>query len=402
MSRGAFSGHPLAEPQLEPETFESLADLFLGEDLDRDDAPRTIERRAVIVGHLPVAAAAWVSQHARDLARASGGAVAVVTRAAGHVTLDLIGSERQELRSDLGEAVRAAIESGVRAWLVRTDAVGEIELAEHPAIDGFAVLTGADEIATVGAYRAIKGLLAGPLGQDGEHPNIHLAIMGADEQSGRPAAERLRRAVESFLQTGLASVGITQRIDSAPSSRLFDGPSELDVGGLLEMLPSEVQPARQAAAPLRIAHGDQPVASRIGPVAAISEPRGRIHAPALPDTLAPLLGLVPIEPRCPYADEVEIAVDAEGRAHVIVHAEGPAHSLAGALESVEIARAWLGAHLTLLSAATGGKVRATPPLDPATHIVVDHAGGARRLLDGAARVYVLARGRAETLCISLN
>lgn len=402
MSRGAFSGHPLAEPQLEPETFETLADLFLGEDADRDDRPRIIERRAVVVGHLPVAASAWVSQHARDLSRAHGGPVGVVTRAAGHVTLDLIGGERLEPRPDLGEAVRAALDAGVRIWLVRTDAVGEIELAEHQGIDGIVVLTGADEVATVGAYRAIKGLLAGPLGHDAEHRGIHLAIMGADEQSGRPAAERLRRAVESFLQTGLASVGITHRIDSAPSSRLFDGPSELDVNGLLCALPSEFHPPRPAAAPLRIAHEDQPVASRIGPVVVHAEPRGRVQAAVQPDAMASLLGLSPIEPRCPYADEVEIAVDAEGRAHVIVHAEGPAHSLAGALESVEIARAWLGAHLPLLSAATGGRVRATPPLDPATHIVVDHAGGARRLLDGAARVYVLARGRSETLCIPLN
>ncbi|MEO0632291.1 MAG: hypothetical protein AAFY46_16430, partial [Planctomycetota bacterium] len=166
---------------------------------------------------------------------------------------------------------------------------------------------------------------------------------------------------------------------------------------------------------LRLANGDH--ASRIGPVdthAEAPEPATiaavRTHhdpmpnrtASTRPETLAPLIGLTTLAPRCPYADEVELAADAEGRAHLIIHAEGATHTLAGALESLEIARAWLAAHLTLVAAATQDAVRSTPPLDPACHLVVDHAAGARRLLDGPTRLYALAQGRAESMCIPLN
>ncbi|MEM0915622.1 MAG: hypothetical protein AAFR76_11635 [Planctomycetota bacterium] len=414
MSTEATTGRPA---HANDTTFDSLADLFLGDDPHREPTHRAIETRGLIVGHLPVLASAWVAQHARDLAAERNAPIAVVSRAGGRVTIDLHGQhDRLTPANTLDDAIEQAMHAGVCAWLLRVDAVTELALGDSPQITSLSILTGHDEAALVAAYRALKGL-TGTDHDPGfdDAPQIHLAIMGATDAQGRPAAEKLRRATESFLQTGLASVSITEKIAAGSAARLYDGDSNIDIDQLLDSLPAEHEPPA-ATAPLRLSHGDH--ASRIGPVdthpdsadpatiAAVrplNEPTSdRLPSPPRAETLAPLLGLASLQPRCPYADEVELAADAEGRAHLIIHAEGATHTLAGALESLEIARTWLTAHVTLLAAATNNAVRSGPPLDPACHLVVDHAAGARRLLDSPTRVYALAQGRSEQLCIPLN
>lgn len=430
MSTEATTGRPTSRHD---DMFDSLADLFLGDDPHRGAAQRPIQTRGLIVGHLPVLASAWIAQHARDLAEQLRGPVAVVARAAGRVTIDLHGptlltADRIQPASTLDDAVAEAMNAGVCAWLIRADAVTELSLADSSTLTGLSILTGHDEAALVAAYRVLKGLTANAadfdLDAESDIPEIHVAVMGATDAQGRPAAEKLRRAAESFLQTGLASVSITHKIGAGSAARLFDGESELTIEELLGRLPTQMATVSntQHRSHLRLANGDH--ASRIGPVDTHPEPRTtrsidhdapatiasvRTHQEeraagdtARQESLAPLIGLMPLEPRCPYADEVELAADAEGRAHLIIHAEGATHTLAGAIESLEIARAWLAAHLTLLAAATGHAVRSSPPLDPACHLVVDHAAGARRLLDGPTRLYALAQGRSETLCIPLN
>lgn len=427
MSTEATQGRPTLT-QAE-DMFDSLADLFLGDDQHRQSTPgAAIQLRGLIVGHLPVMASAWISQHARDLSQSLRGPVAVITRAGGHITLDLHGTtDRIPQAKNLDDAITDAMNAGVRAWLLRADAISEFALAESTALTGLSILTGHDEAALVAAYRALKGLTSGSEFEP-VVPEIHVAVLGATDDQGRPAAEKLRRAAESFLQTGLASVTITQKVNAGSAARLLDIDSDLDIDELINRLPTEhPRPSLQTAADparLRLARGDNDHASRIGPVethpAQVPLPETvaavRPQRPATDSThanpeaqpmrnashLAPMLGLKPLEPRCPYADEVELAADSEGRAHLIIHAEGASHSLANALESLEIARAWLAAHLTILAAATASAVRVSPPLDPACHLIVDHAAGARRLLDSDTHLYVLAQGRSESLCVPLN
>ena len=88
MSTEATTGRPA---HANDTTFDSLADLFLGDDPHREPTHRAIETRGLIVGHLPVLASAWVAQHARDLAAERNAPVAVVSRAGGRVTIDLHG-----------------------------------------------------------------------------------------------------------------------------------------------------------------------------------------------------------------------------------------------------------------------------------------------------------------------
>ena len=115
---------------------------------------------------------------------------------------------------------------------------------------------------------------------------------------------------------------------------------------------------------------------------------------------ASLLGLAAVDARCPYADDVEIASDHEGRPHLIASTEG--QDIARSIESLQIAQAWIAAHISLVAAATGGKIRTNPPMESSMHLIVEHAASARRLLDGDLSVYVIARGDQETLCVPLN
>ncbi|MEM9167648.1 MAG: hypothetical protein AAGB48_11595 [Planctomycetota bacterium] len=469
------AAHPTAEPGLDTEGFDDLAELFLGDQPDpvfdeqrrppssraaaaRPQPDRRSEVRALIVGHLPIAASAWVAQHARDLSAELRAPVAVLSFSSGRVGVAVHGrpatSEALGHADALGDAIESAHRAGVAAWLIRTDALTEIALAEQAftpgePIDGITLLTGADEAAMVNAYRAIKALTATAPGLEPDEAQLHLAVMGSEEPTGREAAERLRKAASSFLDTGLASVVITEKIGTGTSARLYDGEADRPLGRIIADLPrtvvkiSEIAPEhphrRKPTPGLRLSHGDNANASRIGPdLAALREdPATPAESPAREPSASPiasvrrqaataaavsavelasggnrdesshgslavLLGLTPIEARCPYADEVELAADPEGRAHLIVHAPGAAHTLPSALESLEIAGAWLEAHLPLIAAASQGAVIASPPREPAAHLVVDHAASVRRLLDTGTNIYVLAAGQSETLCVPLN
>lgn len=450
-TRDSNAAHPLAEPHLDADAFDELTELFLGSDTESNQAGRApartrpIEIRALVVGHLPVAASPWVSQHARDLAGRLKAPVALLSRSGGHASLSVFGmppgTPSPKSSSSLDHAVAQAHSMGIAAWIVRTDALDELALAEHHRLTGVTLLTGADEAALVNAYRALKALTAAAPGYEPAIAALHLAVLGSHEDQARLAAEKLRKAAESFLDTGLTSVTLTEKVGPGQGIRLFDGSVDRDIDEIIDALPtaplSRPQPQARVASPspsdtstptLRLSHGDAEQASRIGPNtsgrptidadgssepidslgaatdrdASLAMPYAESPSAALPTSLAGLLGLTPLEPRCPYADEVEIAADAEGRAHLIVHAPGAAHAIPGALESLEIARSWLAAHLTLLAAATNNAVRSNPPREPAAHLVVDHAASVRRLLDAQVRVYVLAAGRAESLCVPLN
>ena len=69
-----------------------LADLFLGDEPVPAPKPvgdHSVHVTSLVVGHLPVIAAPWISQHARDSARTIAAPVAVLSRSGDRTTLDL-------------------------------------------------------------------------------------------------------------------------------------------------------------------------------------------------------------------------------------------------------------------------------------------------------------------------
>lgn len=411
MSSEAPSGRP-SSSVTGLETFDDLADLFLGEEpiiAPKQTSDTSIHVSSLVAGHLPVIAAPWISQHARDVARAIAAPVAVLSRSGDRTTLDLYNAPSLQEQHTIEGAIDQAIAARVHRFLIRTDAVSELSAFDIDRVDSVTLLTGADDAAVVGAYRAIKGLVADASELDERPMVLNLAVMGSDRTKSRGAAEKIRKAARSFLQTGLADVTMSEKIASGGSSvRTFDGTTPLQLEEIIARIPRQLPAVTptpvDTTGALRLAGHEtvepKPRATQPEPVTAdVSASRlGPIeHAGG---SNASLLGLSRIEARCPYADDIEIAVDHEGRAHLIALAEG--QDMARPLESLQIAKDWIGAHLTLLASATGGRVKANPPLAASRHLIVDHAASARRLLDSDLKVYVKAQGRQETLCVPLN
>ena len=440
MSSEAPSGRP-SEAATGLETFDDLADLFLGDELaptPRASGDQSVHVSSLIVGHLPVIAAPWISQHARDLARTMMGPVAVLSRSGDRTTLDLYNAPPLSEQHTIEGAIDQAVSARVRRWLIRTDAVSELSAYDLDRVDSVTMLTGADDAAVVSAYRAIKGLVADTSELDERPMVLNLAVMGSERTKARSAAEKIRKAARSFLQTGLADVSMSEKIAAGGSSvRTFDGQSSLDLSDILGRIPRQLaaiaMPQPESKGPLRLAgHVSESVEAKPVQVQALNAPiqsipaqsesmqRETAHASGATAESAPgdvsasrlgpiennsganasMLGLTHIEARCPFADDIELAVDHEGRAHLIGLAEG--QDMARPLESLQIASDWIGAHLTLLSSATSGKIKANPPLAASRHLIVDHAASARRILDSDIKVYVRAQGQQETLCVPLN
>jgi hypothetical protein len=426
MSSEAPSGRPVSILS-DPSTFDDLADLFLGDDPSPASTPqpadRSIRVAALVIGHLPVIAAPWISQHARDIARNDLSPVAVLSKSGDRTTLDLYNTPEIAEQHSISGAIEQALSAGCRRWLVRTDAVSELSLSDHPRVDAVTLLTGADDAAVVGSYRAIKGLVSEGSELDEQAFTLNLAVMGSDPVKSRAAAEKIRKAARSFLQAGLADVTLSERVSAGSTSfRIFDGSSDTSLDELLRLIPAElpaqnsaqqIQSTESAAASnLRLAsqlietesiaasqNADAAEAPRVQQTEPISASRvGPMGNQS--NSHASLLGLTAIEAKCPYADDIEIAVDHEGRPHLIASTVG--QDIARSIESLQIAQSWIGAHISLVAAATGGKIRTNPPMESSMHLIVEHAASARRLLDGDMSIYVFAKGNQESLCVPLN
>lgn len=111
--------------------------------------------------------------------------------------------------------------------------------------------------------------------------------------------------------------------------------------------------------------------------------------------------LEPLASKCPYAPDVELAVDSEGRLHLVARAIGDPGATLSALTTV---RAWAEAHASLMALAHP-RVRSSPAI---CHLLTDAPKSVRRLGDSDVRLHLLttpAGVSAETgpwVCVELN
>ncbi len=198
------------------------------------DPPSGFE--AVALGHLPVMASAWAMQYARSLATEKQIAVAMLRVGGGKVSLELIGDHTStdsthaaSLEQAVGRALRVA-----GAWLLRVDEPTETELADIPGVSAITLLTGADEVAIVNSYRAIKGYLElGLIGREGEDEeprmSLRLAVMGSPEDRAKEAAARIRKAATTYLGCAVESVICSPKISPVATRTLFRSETERTV-----------------------------------------------------------------------------------------------------------------------------------------------------------------------------
>jgi hypothetical protein len=231
--------------------------------------PAAYEGRAlvecVVLGHLPVMAAAWVGQYARHRSIELDGTVGLVRvwRDDGDstmVSIDLVDETRdhaergdlEDSRDVLGAIRRLSPE--VRLWIVRAGELDEPTLAGRRDVDRVTLLTGADEAAMVASYRALKRLTpeaeAGPVEPAAEgSERLGVALMGGDPERAQAAIARLERVAASFLGEGLRSTVCGKISARGPAQNAGRGACAGGVDELLATLRAASEDAARDDAP---------------------------------------------------------------------------------------------------------------------------------------------------------
>ncbi len=410
---------PVVRPGPDQTDYDALADLFLGEEPARPPTPTAkptqLSRPALaapsprpaterphveglVLGHLPVMASAWVQQYARHASMQRGEPVALLRLRPGEAQLDLVGAAPARTYATLEEAIRGA---GAAAWIVRVDEVTEARLTELPQVSAVTLLTGVDEAAIVSAYRTLKNLFRpGQLADDVEGPAVRIALMGATPEKACEASERLQGAARAFLGRPIQIDACISRIGGRPSAVLFRGAWTGTVDQLLRTLHEPISEPSPQTAELPPA---EPVPPPPPPVEVVSR-LGRVpSAPVVPAPVAAaslashIPGLRSAGIPCPYAPQVELAVDERGGMHAL-----------GRLESVEVAHlltaaAWMQSHAQLLRMALRCPESSESPV---LHLFTADARKARPLADTLVRMHLLARvetgGHNTSFCTPLN
>lgn len=440
------------------EVYDALADLFLGEadEIESEPTTRPLRTEGLILGHLPVFASAWVTQYARHRARVGRAPVALLRVYAGHTSIELIGDTNHGNgpHTRLESAIAEASDRADR-WLVRVDDTAEPALAENQRLDDLTMLTGADEAAVVASYRTIKSLLTP---KDGDEPRaLRVAIMGAGDAQAQIASSKLSRAAEAFLGRSVEVEVCAGKVTPGAARTLYRGASEHSLDELLDMIaqsgvgrePARIEEPSGAPLPALKPIGDAPEDGRVEdePPQPPLTPQESTHIPEhelLRDpVIAAEIGLriepgpeqssgatffsdgpTPREPaadsglgfladhivgvrsipsRCPYACDVELAIGACGRLHLLARAGGPAgRRQAACVEQLMIVASWARDHAPILREAHG----AIDARQPVLHLFTDDAKKIRRLLDADVRVHCLApirdHGRTLWACVDLN
>ena len=268
--------------------FDALADLFLA---DHDTLPtppcsnHSCPRiEAVLMGHLPVLAAAWAGQYARLRAQQLAAPVAVLRLTGQWIRVELAGSptapagspganieslprltETGDLMSALATAVGGAkagvpaAAGAVGAVLVCTTASDEARLIAHDRLHDVTLLTSADEASTVAAYRVIKTIASDRREKQERdsgsawRPGFRLVVAGSDQPAAIAAWRRLGDAARTFLGVELELAGTVPQIAAAvPAVVLYDGPLTETMERVLAAVHIPGTPPAESTPPLKL------------------------------------------------------------------------------------------------------------------------------------------------------
>lgn len=402
---------PIRLVETDEEEFDALADLFLGDaESSQNSAPEAFptprpasadsssEARArtsveaLILGHLPVSASAWVKSYAIMRARDLGSPVALLRVHSGSAVIELIDPASPSLHLDtlpsFDRAIQAA-QSRTGHWILRVDDPIEPELCALPTLDAVTILSGADEAAVVATYRALKGLAL-----DETSPTVQVAMMGSSEAESRLAWERIQRASAAFLPAPPILAGAMPQAASLPASLLYRGEAPASLSDTLARLVSGsvrgVRPVEPSADSTRLAINPAPMNGADRGDRA-SEPVAQSRPADNPTSEMHRLGEV-----CPDAQGVSFSLDGDGRLYL------SSDYTPGATDQLLAARAWAERHATLLG-------RAYPQLNPGPitlELVAAHAADVTHLLRTGIRLKLRTTasvdGRPVSVVIDLN
>lgn len=208
------------EPARDP--FEELTSLYLGEPTPapRGGSTSAPTRRSrvepmritvAVCGNLPVMAGIWVTQYA-DLEAARSGPTALVRLDGGRCSFELLRPAHDPVRVD-GESMpeaAAALAGDIRRWIVCVDD-RDAAAAVRAGADELVVLTSADQLALVEAYRLVKAARARAV--DPETLDLGVVIAGANENTADRAAAVLEEMSMRHLGAPLPVIALVRRLD---------------------------------------------------------------------------------------------------------------------------------------------------------------------------------------------
>lgn len=348
---------------------------------------------AVIVGHLPVLASAWVSQIARLRASEQRRPVGLVRIQAGHVSVEVFGGTGLSLTP--ADTVTEAIERAARAcdhWLLAADETLELDVATVRGVSAVTFLTAATDIAVVACYRAIKGFASrlAEMPEDDAGPAIRALVLGGPEDRAAEAAERLRKTTAAYLSRHLEVEPLSIKIGPGRSMTMARVAEAVAPGAIVDTIRAQ-RPATNTASGSPEGVGGGPASA-----AAVIEPK--------PGPAVKIAGLTLVAPRCPHAAGVEFALDAAGGLHLICAAGtvGGGRSVESAMAELAAAAGWARANAGLFAAAVAG-LKSSPAAQLCSHLVTDAPKDARRLLDADVRVHAaIPAGAGDWAVVELN
>lgn len=364
-----------------------------------------------------------------------------------------------------------------RRVVIVAPACHEMETVGATGVSRVTLLTSGDEAGIVAAYGLVKTVSAKLRESRQIEPQsvLRAAVMGAPPSRADYVLRRLQETTRSFLGFELKSDVCIARVGvGSPGLVLFDGPLHVTIEDLVAMVglgpvqviensanaPSEVT-SSGAAVQAEASHSSQPepaamfAANKLGmhkigstsPVvdsaphparpipsadprpleSPIPQPRGPIGridraaaatrpVVAEPRALAAFIdGLEPIVVRCPYAEEIELAIGpadedtVSGSAeaapcslHILVRAERYGDR-ARAVERLMVVAEWARVHRRVIELTLGDCARKIQG-ETTSHVFTDQPRAWRHLLDSSMRIHGLApvHADAEWACVAVN
>lgn len=397
--------HNPDEPKLGISDYDALADLFLGEEaedheMDSAAAPmpiasstdrepeshpdrdhraqsRTPKIEALLVGHLPVRASFWVTQHARAVADETGQTVAVLRMIAGDVSIDLLApsSTKRSFTTIDARSMSDALAVAGRAashWMIVVDELAEADIITSPDLDRITLLTSANHPAVLNAYQTLKRMLG--VIDTTNPPELGVVLLGSSAEDADRTVRQIRHAASTFLSTPIEVCVGPERIDATRAVPIYRGKA-IDDYSAMEMVRCATDLADSLPA------DDPSSSSRVErTVKASREPQPVTERSVLARYIE---GLDPLSLTCPIEPTVQLALDADSRIHLLATGDGP-----DPVRSLTQAGAWASLNRELILAAAQRSTADTRE-NPVLHLLVDDVPNNRRLLDAPIRVHLL-------------
>ena len=372
--------------------YAQLAAIFTTVD---EPTPVCVPVDLLLLGHLPVQGGLWLIPYAGR--ESQGGVGALIRMHEDAVDLAIVGDIELDISSCTSlEQAFDLIGSSVTKWMVQPPSDADSTALLHCDADRITLLSGADQAAVVGAYRLLKGLVVAS-GSVEATPSMNLVIVGTEERAAQDAANRIvqtayhQLGVQLSVSQPLPAMGSKSRVASQASFHRTSGVVDI----LTRIRAAAQRPTETEEDVQTIPLSERPVVEIKEPI--IEQPKKYQQVTEQPLYASYVDGLIGVKPRCPEHEEVELAIDTEGRLHVLADAED--------FRDAAIVSGWVARHGNLIAMACGG-VEIDATLRPKQHVFTDNAVAVADLHGTDLALHLLTEvevdGQQGIFCTPLN